>query len=85
MQKGVGWDVGLDHTGPLLLEGNWCCDLAVIEIAVRKGILATSRDYKTGRCTESMRVRERTMDQIRCLIPLATSPSRSVPASACGF
>jgi hypothetical protein len=41
MQKSIGWDVGLTDQGPVLLEGNWCYDLAVNQIANRTGILAT--------------------------------------------
>ena len=41
MQKSIGWDVGLTAQGPVLLEGNWCYDLAVNQIANRQGILAT--------------------------------------------
>lgn len=41
MLKSVGWDVGLTVEGPVLLEGNWHYDLAVHQIAARKGILAT--------------------------------------------
>lgn len=41
MQKSIGWDVGLTTEGPVLLEGNWRYDLAVNQIASRRGILAT--------------------------------------------
>lgn len=39
MQKSIGWDVGLTTEGPVLLEGNWCYDLAVHQIASRRGVL----------------------------------------------
>lgn len=41
VQKSIGWDVGLTDRGPLLLEGNWCYDLAVNQIAHRRGMLDT--------------------------------------------
>lgn len=41
MFKSIGWDVGLTSKGPVLLEGNWCYDLAVNQIAGRRGILGT--------------------------------------------
>jgi len=41
MQKSIGWDIGLTTRGPVLLEGNWCYDLGVNQIAGRKGILDT--------------------------------------------
>lgn len=41
MLKSIGWDVGLTAEGPVLLEGNWHYDLAVNQIAARKGILGT--------------------------------------------
>jgi hypothetical protein len=41
MLKSIGWDVGLTAEGPVLLEGNWHYDLAVNQIAGRRGILGT--------------------------------------------
>lgn len=41
MFKSIGWDVALSARGPILLEGNWCYDLAVNQIAGRRGILDT--------------------------------------------
>ena len=42
MQKSIGWDIGLTTQGPILLEGNWCYDLTVNQLARRQGILTTS-------------------------------------------
>ncbi len=41
MQKSIGWDIGLTTRGPVLLEGNWCYDLGVNQIAGRQGVLDT--------------------------------------------
>jgi hypothetical protein len=40
-QKSLGWDVGVTEDGPVLLEGNSRYDLAVNQIAGRRGILGT--------------------------------------------
>jgi hypothetical protein len=41
VQRSIGWDIALTDEGPFLLEGNWCYDLTVNQLAHRKGILDT--------------------------------------------